>query len=129
MGAAFRHGLSARGLAWAVGILKTQKVYAPTVELHWPPPPPGGHAGIPCRAKPRRRPKPCWRAPWRRISWRQGTKGPLAAEFAAVRVRMAEGAQLRNGWHLPGDEVWLVGERRSRASGSTTFPTCPPTPR
>ncbi len=25
----------------------------------------------------------------------------------------AEGAQLRNGWHLPGAEVWLVGERRS----------------
>ena len=30
-----------------------------------------------------------------------------------MRVRPAEGAQLRNGWHLPGDEVWLVGERRS----------------
>ena len=36
MGAAFRQGLSARGLAWAVGVLKTQNVYAPTVELHWP---------------------------------------------------------------------------------------------
>jgi hypothetical protein len=23
-------------------------------------------------------------------------------------VRPAEGAQLRNGWHLPGAEVWLV---------------------
>jgi SRSO17 transposase len=34
------------------------------------------------------------------------------AEFAARRVRPAEGAQLRNGWHLPGAEVWLVGERR-----------------
>jgi Transposase DDE domain len=36
----------------------------------------------------------------------------LAAEFAASRVRPAEGAQLRNGWHLPGAGVWLVGERR-----------------
>ncbi len=53
------------------------------------------------------------RADWHQISWRQGTKGPLAAEFTALRVRPAEGAQLRNGWHLPGDEVWLVGERRS----------------
>jgi hypothetical protein len=52
------------------------------------------------------------RAEWRRISWREGTKGPLAAEFAALPVRPAEGAQLRNGWHLPGGEVWLLGERR-----------------
>jgi SRSO17 transposase len=58
-------------------------------------------------------------AAWRRISWRWGTKGPLGAEFAARRVRPAEGAQLRNGWHLPGDEVWLVGEHR--ASGERKY--------
>jgi SRSO17 transposase len=58
-------------------------------------------------------------AAWRRISWRRGTKGPLAAEFAALRVRPAEGAQLRDGRHLPGDEAWLVGERR--ASGETKY--------
>ena len=58
-------------------------------------------------------------AEWRRVSWRRGTKGPLAAEFAAVRVRPAEGDQLRNGWHLPGDEVWLVGEHR--ASGEKKY--------
>jgi SRSO17 transposase len=28
-------------------------------------------------------------------------------------VRPAEGAQLRNGWHLPGEEVWLAGEHRT----------------
>ena len=113
MGAAFRQGLSARSLAWAVGVLKTQNVYLPTVELHWP---------TAATGRPRRHPVPS-EAPaaaeavlasveWRRISWRHGTKGPLAAEFAALRVRPAEGAQLRNGWHLPGAEVWLVGERR-----------------
>jgi SRSO17 transposase len=52
-------------------------------------------------------------AEWRRISWRRGTRGPLAAEFAARRVRPAEGDQRRNGWHLPGEEVWRVGERRA----------------
>jgi SRSO17 transposase len=113
MGAAFRQGLSARGLVWAVGVLKTQNVYPPTVELRWPRASTG---------RPRRHPVPSEapsaaeavlaRADWRRISWRHGTKGPLAAEFAALRVRPAEGAQLRNGWHLPGAEVWLVGERR-----------------
>ena len=58
-------------------------------------------------------------AAWRRIAWRRGTKGPLAAEFAALRVRPAEGAQLRDGWRLPGDEVWLVGEHR--ASGERKY--------
>ena len=47
------------------------------------------------------------------VTWRGGTKGPLAAEFAALRVRPAEGTQLRNGWHLPGEEVWLVCEVRA----------------
>lgn len=115
MGAGFRQGLSARGLAWAVGVLKTQNVYAPTVELHWP--------TAPTTGRPRKHPVPSEApsaaetvlasAAWHRISWRQGTKGPLAAEFAALRVRPAEGAQLRNGWHLPGTAVWLVGERRT----------------
>jgi SRSO17 transposase len=120
MSAAFRQGLSARHLTWAVGILKTQNVYPPTVELLWP----AARTG-----RPRRHPVPSEApvaaetmlasADWRRISWRHGTKGPLAAEFAALRVRPAEGAQLRHGWHLPGDEVWLVGEHR--ASGERKY--------
>jgi SRSO17 transposase len=119
-GAAFRGGLSARGLTWAVGVLRTQNVYPPTVELRWP---------VARTGRPRKHPVPS-EAPvaaesmlagiaWRRISWRRGTKGPLAAEFAALRVRPAEGPQLRNGWHLPGDEVWLVGEHR--ASGERKY--------
>jgi hypothetical protein len=52
-------------------------------------------------------------APWRRIQWRQGTKGPLSTSFAARRVRVAEGPQSETGHRLPGDELWLVGERRS----------------
>ena len=112
--AAFRQGLSLRHLTWAVGILKTQNVYPPTVELLWP----AARTG-----RPRQHPVPneapvaaetmLAGAEWCRITWRRGTKGPLAAEFAALRVRPAEGAQLRNGWHLPGDEVWLVGEHRA----------------
>lgn len=58
-------------------------------------------------------------AGWRRVTWRRGSKGPLAAEFAALRVRPAEGKQLRNGRHPPGEEVWLVGERR--ASGEKRY--------
>ena len=119
-GAAFRRGLSVRGLAWAVGVLKVQNVYPAAVELLWP---------TAARGRPRKRPVPSEApvaaeamlagAAWRRISWRLGTKGPLAAEFAALRVRPAEGEQLRNGRHLPGDEVWLVGEHR--ASGERKY--------
>jgi SRSO17 transposase len=111
--AAFRRGLSARGLIWAVGVLRTQNVYPPTVELRWP---------TAATGRPRQQPVPSEaplaaeaalaNAGWRRVSWRRGTKGPLGAAFAALRVRPAEGAQRRTGWHLPGDEVWLVGERR-----------------
>lgn len=54
---------------------------------------------------------------WRKISWRRGTKGRLTCFFAARRVRIADGHKHRmldNRMQcMPGDEVWLVGERRS----------------
>ena len=53
--------------------------------------------------------------PWRRVRWRSGTKGKLAAKFAAVRVRVrvGDGPIWSNNKHLPGKEAWLVGEWRS----------------
>jgi SRSO17 transposase len=56
-------------------------------------------------------------AKWRQVSWRRGTKGRLTARFAAVRVRIGDGAPQRIGsagaQHMPGEETWLVGEHRS----------------
>src|SRR6202158_2668584 len=118
MGAEFRQALSARGLAWAVGVPRHQKVYTREVELVFP---------IAGRGRPRKRHVPnalsvtaedrLARAKWRTLSWRTGTKGPLKARFAAVRVRVADGPPQRIGdkgmQHLPGEEVWLVGERRA----------------
>ena len=115
----FRHALSERGLTWAVGIPRTQKVYSLEVGLTWPVAP---------RGRPRQRPVPDIRPiaahemlglqRWRTVTWRRGTKGPLRASFAAVRVRVADGIPTRAGershQHLPSnEEVWLVGERRS----------------
>ena len=55
--------------------------------------------------------------PWRKVSWRRGTKGKLSARFAAVRVLVADGPPQRihdmGAQHLPGEEVWLVGEHRT----------------
>ena len=50
---------------------------------------------------------------WRKVTWRHGTKGPLWARFAAVRVRVADGPVNSQGQHLPGEEAWLVGEERA----------------
>jgi SRSO17 transposase len=123
--APFRQGLSERGLAWAVGIPRHLKVYPAGVALIPPPPGSGGR---------RRRLHTPDRlsvaaegmladADWRPISWRRGTKGRLAARFAAVRVRVADGPaqQIRDkpAQHLPGEEAWVVGERR--ASGEAKY--------
>ena len=52
-----------------------------------------------------------------RVSWRRGTTVRLAARFAALRVRVADGPTRRiremGGQHLPGEGVWLVGEHHS----------------
>ncbi len=50
---------------------------------------------------------------FRTISWRTGTKGPLKAKFAALRVRVADGPVAARAQHLPGEEVWLIGEHRT----------------
>jgi len=112
--AEFRAGLGGRRLAYAVGVLPTQKVYPADVTLSRPERKPTG--------RPRKHPVPSAASvaaaellearpgAFRTISWRTGTK--LRAEFAAVRVRVADGRVAAGGQHLPGEEVWLVGERR-----------------
>jgi hypothetical protein len=51
------------------------------------------------------------------LGWRRETKGRLEARFATRRVRVADGPPQRIGTmgarHLPGKEVWLIGELRS----------------
>ncbi len=123
--APFRQGLTTRKLAWAVGIPRHLKVYPVNVQLIWP--------VTKVRGKPRKRHVPdilsiaaedmLAGAKWKTVSWRSGTKGRLKAQFAAVRVRTADGPPQRI-WdkgqqHLPGDEAWLIGEHR--ASGEKKY--------
>jgi SRSO17 transposase len=62
-------------------------------------------------------------ATWRAISWRSSTKGRLSARFAALRVSVADGPTQRiddlGNQHMPGEEVWLIGDRR--AGGEREF--------
>jgi SRSO17 transposase len=117
LSAPFRQGLTARKLAWAVGIPRHLKVYPADVQMIWP---------LAGRGRPRRRHVPdvlskaaedmLTDAGWQTISWRTGTKGKLKARFAAVRVRVADGPPQRirdkGQQHLPGGEAWLIGEHR-----------------
>lgn len=108
--AAFRQGLDARGLRWAVGIPRNQKVYSAAVQLVAPQ---GRARKLVPNEEPADAEKVLATQTWRRIAWRQGTKGALAARFAAARIRVGDGAVWGNNRHLPGDEAWLVGEWRS----------------
>ena len=121
--AEFRAGLAERRLCYAVGILPTQKVYPAEVTLSHPERKPTG--------RPRKHPVPSVASvaagelienrpdAFRTIAWRTGTKGPLKAEFAALRVRVADGPVAARAQHLPGDEAWLVAEHR--ASGERKY--------
>jgi len=115
----FRHGLTERGLVWTVGILPTQGVYSVDARANWPKPKAGA-------GRPRTRGVASERAvsaekriaelgprAFRTLSWRRGTKGPLRGVFAAVRIRVGDGPRSKDGIHLPGEEAWLVGEKRT----------------
>ncbi|CAA9252757.1 MAG: Transposase [uncultured Acetobacteraceae bacterium] len=121
--AAFRHGLDERGLIWAVGIPRNQKVYGADVRLV----PPGGRKRRPVPdQEPREAEAVLAGLPWRRATWRRGTKGPLVARFAATRVRIGDGATWANNRHLPGAEVWLVGEWRASGEREYHLSNLPP---
>ncbi len=121
--AAFRHGLDERGLAWAVGIPRNQKVYGADVRLV----PPGGRMRRPVPdQEPREAEAVLAGLPWRRVTWRRGTKGPLVARFAATRIRVGDGATWGNNRHLPGAEVWLVGEWRASGERKYYLSNLPP---
>src|ERR687893_1415210 len=121
--AAFRHGLDERSLAWAVGIPRNQKVYGADVRLV----PPGGRKRRPVPdQEPREAEAVLAASPWRRVTWRHGTKGALAARFAATRVRVGDGATWANNRHLPGAEVWLVGEWRTNGERKYHLSNLPP---
>lgn len=116
--APFRQALTERGLLWAVGLSRRQNVYPVDVALlfplakrgkrrkyHIPDQPPVSAEASLAGEK------------WQKVSWRRGTKGLLTCHFAARRVRVADGHKHRmldkRVQNMPGDEVWLVGERRS----------------
>ena len=114
----FRQALSERGLLWAVGLSRRQNVYPADVGLAFPVAKTGRRRQYHMPDQPPVSAETMLSGErWRKISWRRGTRGRLTCLFAARRVRIAEGHKHRmldNRMQcMPGEEVWLVGERRS----------------
>lgn len=104
--ATFRHGLDARGLLWAVGIARNQKVYAAAVQLV----PPTGRARKPVPdQEPSEAEAVLAALLWRRVTWRKGTKGKLSARFAAIRVRVGE-------WRSSGERKYYLSNLQPRTT-------------
>ncbi len=113
----FRDALRERGLKYVVGISSQTTVWRPGTQVEVPPR--KGRVGPhPKRAEAVDGSEPVLvevlanelarAGKFKRICWRMGTKGPLEAEFAALRIRSAE---RRTKKLPPGEEEWLLIER------------------
>lgn len=114
----FREGLRERGLRYAVGISSQTTVWRSDTMVEIPHR--HGRGRPPTRAEAADGSKPMLveklakellaAGKFKRICWRIGTKGPLDAEFAALRVRTAE---KRTKGMPPGEEEWLIIEHET----------------
>lgn len=121
----FREQLRERALKYVVGISSQTSVWRPGTQVE-PPTRKGRTGRPPTQAKAVDGSEPVLvgvlanellsAGKFRRVCWRIGTKGPLEAEFAAVRIRSAERRTKRM---PPGEEEWLLIEREK--SGEFKF--------
>jgi SRSO17 transposase len=126
-GTPFRTGVTALGRQYMVGIESSTTVWAPGQHpLPAPPRKPG--RGAPLKRRPRQadqQPVAVKQlalglppAAWKQITWRQGSRKPLRARFAAVRVRPAHGDSRRA---QPRAEEWLLIEWPKQEAEPTTY--------
>ena len=110
----FRDGLTQRGLRYLVGIQGTHHVWGPGAEPRAPKP--TGKRGRPKTRHRDGNKKPVaiaelaekiGRETYRKVTWRDGSKGKMSSKFAAIRVRPAE---RHTKGKPPGQEQWLLCE-------------------
>src|SRR3954462_9585299 len=124
----FRDGLAERGLSYVVGVTDEMVVF--TEEPRWDDP----KAGTGGRPQKRRRlaegsPRPvslkelAARTPRRKVTWREGTKGPMSGRFAWLRVWPA------GGWAAgecgSAGPIWLLIEEQAGGKLKYAFSTLP----
>jgi SRSO17 transposase len=134
--AAFRLALSERGLLYAVGIDASTTVWSTAV---WPEADAQMAAadGKRPRGRPRRSPAELPAAlsvqklaqslpeeSWRRVTWREGTKGSMTSRFAALRVRPAHGYRYGEEGEEPQWLLleWLAGHAEPSRQWLSTLP-------
>jgi SRSO17 transposase len=126
----FRRELEARGLHYVVGVSEQMIVFAEEPRWEWPDPAVRGRS-VP-RGRPRLvkdAPEPVTLAelaahtPLRRVTWRNGTRGPLSARFAWLRVWPAYG--WAQGECAGADPHWLLIEQRPDGSVRYAFSNLP----
>ena len=122
----FRDGVTAAGLPYVAGILGTTGLWPPGAGP-LPAAPWSGRGRPPKRLRrgPEHRPLAAEElaaglpaGAWRTVTWREGTAGPLASRFAAVRVRPAH-----DDFRLsePRAEEWFLAEWPEGEEGPTKY--------
>lgn len=122
----FRDGVVARGLSYAVGIMKETTVWsagsAPLTPAQWGARSPTAKR---LRRSPHRRPLSVLEvacqlpdSAWKRLRWREGTRGTMQSRFALARVRPAHRDHLRS---TPRAEEWLIIEWPKGESEPTKY--------
>src|SRR3954447_17070518 len=111
----FRDGVTALGLPYVAGIQGTTGLWPPG-RGPLPAEPRSGRGRPPKRLRRDAAPHPLAAerlaaglpaGAWKAVTWREGTAGPLASRFAAVRVRPAHGDTTRS---EPRAEEWFLAE-------------------
>ena len=124
----FRDGLAERGLHYIVGVTDEMVVF--TEEPRWDEP----RAGTGGRPQKRRRladgsPRPvslkdlAARTPRRKVTWREGTKGPMSGRFAWLRVWPGQG--WATGDCAGAEPIWLLIEEQADGKLKYAFSNLP----
>lgn len=122
---AFREALEQRNLPYAVGVQSSTGVWLmPRRRRQLRPQP----AGRPARALPDGPPPPLavkaaaqQAAGWKKVRWREGSRGWLESRFWAGRVRAAHGF---HAGRAPGKELWLLVEWPEQSSEPSKYFLC-----
>src|SRR5688572_12293980 len=124
----FRAGLAERGLSYIVGVTDEMVVF--TEEPRWVEP----TAATGGRPRTRHRlaegsPRPvnlrelAARTPRRKVTWREGTKGPMAGRFAWLRVWPGQGWE--TGQCASAEPIWLLIEEQADGKLKYAFSNLP----
>ena len=121
---AFRDALRERGLQYIVGVTSTHLVWPPGAAPRKPKP--GANGRPPTRfVDPKYEPisiqalaESLPRSAFRRVSWREGSRGRQSSKFACLRVRPAE---LHTKGRPPDEKHWLICEWPDGEAAPTKF--------